>query len=106
MYRCDDQRHFGEDASYNSTFDGVLVSNGNIKSILIGNDGDIFPMEIGGSHNIDYYCDMYKFMSNIKCVVLSGCGYDGGKAGVGYISVGTSSDYKTVASRLCYCKQP
>lgn len=106
LWTTDDPSNFS-DTSYTG-YDkkgNICRTNGYVKKMLLGEDGDIVPTEVGGSSST-YWCDYYTYTSaNRMQVVLVG-GYAGngscaGLAGV-YASAAPSAAARYVGSRLCF----
>ena len=107
LWTTDDPSNFG-DTSYTG-YDkkgNICRTNGYAKKMLLGEDGDIVPTEVGGSSST-YWCDYYYTYTsaNRMQVVLVGGRADGGSA-AGLASVGTysapSDAGRSIGSRLCF----
>ena len=107
LWTTDDPSNFG-DTSYTG-YDkkgNICRTNGYAKKMLLGEDGDIVPTEVGGSSST-YWCDYYYTYTsaNRMQVVLVGGGADYG-SGAGLASVGTNNApsvaYRHFGSRLCF----
>lgn len=107
LWTTDDPSNFG-DTSYTG-YDkkgNICRTNGYAKKMLLGEDGDIVPTEVGGSSST-YWCDYYYTYTsaNRMQVVLVG-GYAGNGSNAGLAGV-TTADAPSVAlryfgSRLCF----
>lgn len=107
LWTTDDPSNFG-DTSYTG-YDkkgNICRTNGYAKKMLLGEDGDIVPTEVGGSSST-YWCDYYYTYTsaNRMQVVLVG-GRAGGGSGAGLANVGTadapSAALRDIGSRLCF----
>lgn len=107
LWTTDDPSNFG-DTSYTG-YDkkgNICRTNGYAKKMLLGEDGDIVPTEVGGSSST-YWCDYYYTYTsaNRMQVVLVG-GYADNGSHAGLASVGTthapSDADRNVGSRLCF----
>lgn len=99
------QYAYGTSTNYKKVAETPITA-GYTKKWLFGNDGDLIPIEIGGS-TTTYMCDYYQCpASNYGfTVVLFGGSADGGAAaGLGYVnalSVASNSD-RNIGARLCF----
>lgn len=96
LWTTDDPSNFS-DTSYTG-YDkkgNICRTNGYAKKMLLGEDGDIVPTEVGGSSST-YWCDYYytNTSANRMQVVLVG-----GSADTGYAP---SAAPRNVGSRLCF----
>lgn len=107
LFTTDDPSNFS-DTSYTG-YDkkgNICRTNGYAKKMLLGEDGDIVPTEVGGSSST-YWCDYYYTYTsaNRMQVVLVGGNADFG-SGAGLAHVHThyapSDAYRNVGSRLCF----
>lgn len=107
LWTTDDPSNFG-DTSYTG-YDkkgNICRTNGYAKKMLLGEDGDIVPTEVGGSSST-YWCDYYYTYTsaNRMQVVLVGGRADGGSsaglAGV-HASHAPSGAARYLGSRLCF----
>lgn len=107
LWTTDDPSNFG-DTSYTG-YDkkgNICRTNGYAKKMLLGEDGDIVPTEVGGSSST-YWCDYYyTYTSANRMQVLLVGGYadngsSAGLAGVNTVSA-PSAAYRNVGSRLCF----
>ena len=86
----------------------VARTEGYVKTIGFGEDGDIFPTAVGGSSST-YFCD-YWYTSipssghSVRGLLLGGAAYDGAYCGFACLSSydTPSSTYASFGSRLCY----
>lgn len=84
----------------------ICRTNGYAKKMLLGEDGDIVPTEVGGSSST-YWCDYYYTYTSanrMQVVLVGGCADYGSDAGLAYVNAsGAPSDaYRNVGSRLCF----
>lgn len=107
LWTTDDPSNFG-DTSYTG-YDkkgNICRTNGYAKKMLLGEDGDIVPTEVGGSSST-YWCDYYYAYAsaNRMQVVLVGGGATSG-SGAGLASVDADSApsimLRHFGSRLCF----
>lgn len=107
LWTTDDPSNFS-DTSYTG-YDkkgNICRTNGYAKKMLLGEDGDIVPTEVGGSSST-YWCDYYytHTSANRMQVVLVG-GFAGNGSGAGLARVNTafapSGADRNVGSRLCF----
>lgn len=107
LWTTDDPSNFG-DTSYTG-YDkkgNICRTNGYAKKMLLGEDGDIVPTEVGGSSST-YWCDYYYTYTsaNRMQVVLVGGGADyGSHAGLAGVTThdAPSAACRNVGSRLCF----
>ena len=107
LWTTDDPSNFS-DTSYTG-YDkkgNICRTNGYVKKMLLGEDGDIVTTEVGGSSST-YWCDYYytNTSANRMQVVLVGGGADNGsRAGLASVGAnGAPSDAaRSVGSRLCF----
>lgn len=107
LWTTDDPSNFS-DTSYTG-YDkkgNICRTNGYAKKMLLGEDGDIVPTEVGGSSST-YWCDYYytNTSANRMQVVRVGGNADGGSsAGLAYVysADAPSAAYRGVGSRLCF----
>ena len=107
LWTTDDPSNFS-DTSYTG-YDkkgNICRTNGYVKKMLLGEDGDIVTTEVGGSSST-YWCDYYytNTSANRMQVVLVGGGADGGSlAGLAdvYSADAPSGALRNVGSRLCF----
>lgn len=107
LWTTDDPSNFS-DTSYTG-YDkkgNICRTNGSAKKMLLGEDGDIVPTEVGGSSST-YWCDYYytNTSANRMQVVLVGRRADyGSNAGLAYVSAYYSPSVasRDIGSRLCF----
>ena len=107
LWTTDDPSNFS-DTSYTG-YDkkgNICRTNGYVKKMLLGEDGDIVTTEVGGSSST-YWCDYYytNTSANRMQVVLVGGGADGGSnAGLAHVNANSapSAAYRLIGSRLCF----
>ena len=107
LWTTDDPSNFS-DTSYTG-YDkkgNICRTNGYAKKMLLGEDGDIVPTEVGGSSST-YWCDYYytHTSANRMQVVRVGGGADGGSyAGLAYVYAANapSGAGRDFGSRLCF----
>ena len=107
LWTTDDPSNFS-DTSYTG-YDkkgNICRTNGYAKKMLLGEDGDIVPTEVGGSSST-YWCDYYytnTSANRMQVVLVGGCADRG--SGAGLASVGTtaapSDADRSFGSRLCF----
>lgn len=107
LWTTDDPSNFS-DTSYTG-YDkkgNTCRTNGYVKKMLLGEDGDIVATEVGGSSST-YWCDSYytKTSANLMQVVLVG-GYAGHGSNAGLANVNASAApsgaARSFGSRLCF----
>ena len=112
FYVCNEPANFTSSGTANYQLRGNLPrGNGYVKALILGEDGEIMPLEVGGG-STTYFCDY--FYTNIpesgvsERGVLFG-GRAGHGAGAGFGCAGTndapSNAYAYVGSRLCFFPQ-
>ena len=112
FYVCDNPANFTSSGTTNYDYRGNLPrSEGYVKALILGEDGEIMPLAVGGG-STTYFCDY--FYTNIptsgeseRGVLFGGYAYRGADAG--FVSANTS-DAATYAaarigSRLCFDPQ-
>lgn len=107
LWTTDDPSNFS-DTSYTG-YDkkgNICRTSGYAKKMLLGEDGDIVPTEIGGSSST-YWCNYYatNTSANRMQVIRVGGNADSGTGtGLAYVSAGDppSGAYRRVGSRLCF----
>lgn len=107
LWTTDDPSNFG-DTSYTG-YDkkgNICRTNGYAKKMLLGEDGDIVPTEVGGSSST-YWCDYYYTYTSanrMQVVLVGGSAGSGSGAGLAYVSAGNapSDAGRNVGSRLCF----
>lgn len=107
LWTTDDPSNFS-DTSYTG-YDkkgNICRTNGYAKKMLLGEDGDIVPTEVGGSSST-YWCDYYytnTSANRMQVVLVGGSAVHGPHAGFTYVSTSDAlSDVScNVGSRLCF----
>ena len=107
LWTTDDPSNFS-DTSYTG-YDkkgNIYRSNGYVKKMLLGEDGDIVATEIGGSSST-YWCDYhytYTSANRMQVVLVGGLAYNGSTAGLASVNTGNapSGAGRNVGSRLCF----
>ena len=109
FYVCDNPANFASSISANYDYRGDLPrSNGYVKEVILGEDGEIMPLAIGAG-STTYFCD--NFYTDIPGSgsatrgVLFG-GYASSDAVAGFVFAATSAaptnTYAYIGSRLCF----
>ena len=79
--------------------------NGHVKKVLLGEDGDIIAMEVGGSTST-YWCDNYYTnvsVNRMQLVLVGGRSDDGLNAGLANVGTTNSSGVaNNIGSRFCF----
>lgn len=82
-----------DNIKYSRRYSTLPTTNGNIKSLQLGEYADIVPKTIGGS-DTTYMCDYYWQNSNLNTLLVGGRVYGGSLAGLtnfsGSVSVGSA----------------
>lgn len=107
LWTTDDPSNFS-DTSYTG-YDkkgNICRTNGYAKKMLLGEDGDIVPTEVGGSSST-YWCDYYytnTSANRMQVVLVGGSAGNGSAAGLASVDTGyaTSAAPRNVGSRLCF----
>lgn len=107
LWTTDDPSNFS-DTSYTG-YDkkgNICRTNGYTKKMLLGEDGDIVPTEVGGSSSI-YWCDYYATNTSanrMQVIRVGGNADSETSAGLAYVSAGDPpfGAYRRVGSRLCF----
>lgn len=107
LWTTDDPSNFG-DTSYTG-YDkkgNICRTNGYAKKMLLGEDGDIVPTEVGGSSST-YWCDYYYTYTSanrMQVVLVGGRADHGSDAGLAHVATrdAPSAAYRDVGSRLCF----
>lgn len=106
LWTTDDPSNFS-DTSYTG-YDkkgNIYRTNGYAKKMLLGEDSDIVPTEVGGSSST-YWCNYYTYASanRMQVVLVGGNAVHGPHAGFTYVSTSDAlSDVScNVGSRLCF----
>lgn len=112
FYVCDNPANFTSSGTTNYDYRGNLPrSEGYVKALILGADGEIMPLAVGGG-STTYFCDY--FYTNIptsgeseRGVLFGGLAYNGATAG--FVSAATAnaatSAAATFGSRLCFDPQ-
>ena len=112
FYVCDNPANFTSSGTTNYDYRGNLPrSEGYVKALILGEDGEIMPLAVGGG-STTYFCDY--FYTNIptsgeseRRVLFGGYASNGTRAGfvfaITYNAAATASAY--VGSRLCFDPQ-
>lgn len=107
LFTTDDPSNFS-DTSYTG-YDkkgNICRTNGYAKKMLLGEDGDIVPTEVGGSSST-YWCDYYYTYTSanrMQVVLVGGDADDGSSAGLARVSANPAPSGATrgIGSRLCF----
>ena len=107
LWTTDDPSNFS-DTSYTG-YDkkgNICRTNGYAKKMLLGEDGDIVPTEVGGSSST-YWCDYYythTSANRMQVVLVGGAADYGSRAGLAgvYAGYAPSGAHRNVGSRLCF----
>ena len=107
LWTTDDPSNFG-DTSYTG-YDkkgNICRTNGYAKKMLLGEDGDIVPTEVGGSSST-YWCDYYYTYTSanrMQVVLVGGNAGHGSSAGLARVNTDSAPSVasRNVGSRLCF----
>lgn len=107
LWTTDDPSNFS-DTSYTG-YDkkgNICRTNGYAKKMLLGEDGDIVPTEVGGSSST-YWCDYYytnTSANRMQVVLVGGSADRGSRAGLASVDADSAPSvaYRNVGSRLCF----
>lgn len=107
LWTTDDPSNFS-DTSYTG-YDkkgNICRTNGYAKKMLLGEDGDIVPTEVGGSSST-YWCDYYYTYTSanrMQVVLVGGRADNGSDAGLAYVDSfnAPSAAARGLGSRLCF----
>ena len=107
LWTTDDPSNFS-DTSYTG-YDkkgNICRTNGYAKKMLLGEDGDIVPTEVGGSSST-YWCDYYythTSANRMQVVLVGGNAGNGSRAGLAYVAADSapSGALRGIGSRLCF----
>lgn len=112
FYVCDEPANFTSSGTANYQLRGVLTrKEGYVKALILGEDGEIMPLEVGGG-STTYLCDY--FYTSIpesgvseRGVLFGGAANDGANAGFvfAYTYSAPSDTYPAFGSRLCFFPQ-
>lgn len=108
VYVCEDPASFN-DANYNGYHHvgNEARTEGYVKKIIFGEEGDIMPSEVGGGDSV-YFCDYHytniPSSTTLRGVSFGGCAYDGAADGFVYASSSSAPSRANahVGSRLCF----
>ena len=107
LWTTDDPSNFSDTSYIGYDKKGnICRTNGYVKRVLLGEDGDIVTTEIGGSSST-YWCDYYYTYTSanrMQVVLVGGCADRGSAAGLAYVSTNTapSGAARNIGSRLCF----
>ena len=107
LWTTDDPSNFS-DTSYTG-YDkkgNICRTNGYAKKMLLGEDGDIVPTEVGGSSST-YWCDYYytnTSANRMQVVLVGGLADNGSHAGLANVATSSapSGASRDIGSRLCF----
>lgn len=107
LWTTDDPSNFS-DTSYTG-YDkkgNICRTNGYAKKMLLGEDGDIVPTEVGGSSST-YWCDYYyanTSANRMQVVLVGGAADNGSRAGLACVNAhhAPSDADRYLGSRLCF----
>ena len=109
FYVCDNPANFTSSDTTNYDYRGNLPrSEGYVKALILGEDGEIMPLAVGGG-STTYFCDY--FYTNIptsgeseRGVLFSGTAYNGANAGFVSATTYHTATYEAAffGSRLCF----
>ena len=112
FYVCDNPANFTSSGTTNYDYRGNLPrSAGFVKALILGEDGEIMPLAVGGG-STTYFCD--NFYTNIPIsgesehgVSFGGAATNGGGAGFVYARTynAATDAYAYIGSRLCFDPQ-
>jgi hypothetical protein len=112
FYVCDEPANFTSSGTANYQLRGVLPrKEGYVKALILGEDGEIMPLEVGGG-STTYFCDY--FYTSIpesgvseRGVLFGGHASHGANAGFVYANTHHSPSYTNafIGSRLCFFPQ-
>ena len=112
FYVCDNPANFTSSGTTNYDYRGNLPrSAGFVKALILGEDGEIMPLALGGG-STTYFCDY--FYTKIptsgeieRGVLFGGNATDGSYAGFAYAhsALAPSNAFTDVGSRLCFDPQ-
>ena len=112
FYVCDNPANFTSSGTTNYDYRGNLPrSEGYVKALILGEDGEIMPLAVGGG-STTYFCDY--FYTNIptsgeseRGVLFGGGASSGAHAGFVYADTGSTatSAHALFGSRLCFDPQ-
>lgn len=107
LWTTDDPSNFSDTSytGYNKK-GNICRTNGYAKKMLLGEDGDIVPTEVGGSSST-YWCDYYYTYTSanrMQVVLVGGRAGHGSDAGLASVNAtnAPSAAYRNFGSRLCF----
>ena len=107
LWTTDDPSNFSDTSytGYNKK-GNICRTNGYAKKMLLGEDGDIVPTEVGGSSST-YWCDYYFTNTSdnrMQVVLVGGNAGNGSHAGLAYVNTTSapSGAYRNIGSRLFF----
>ena len=107
LWTTDDPSNFSDNSYTGYDKKGnICRTNGYVKKMLLGEDGDIVATEVGGSSST-YWCDYYytnTSANRMQVIQVGGNADSGASTGLTYVSAGDppSGAYRRVGSRLCF----
>ena len=107
LWTTDDPSNFSDTSYIGYDKKGnICRTNGHVKKMLLGEDGDIVTTEVGGSSST-YWCDYYATNTSanrMQVIQVGGNADSETSAGLVYVSAGDppSGAYRRVGSRLCF----
>ena len=112
FYVCDDPAAFTSSGTVNYNLRGNLPrKEGYVKQLILGEDGEIMPLEVGGG-STTYFCDYFYTSTpesgvSERGVLFGGDAYPGANAGFVYAYTIYSAAYSNahLGSRLCFYPQ-
>lgn len=109
FYVCDTPSNFSNSVTSNYKYRGnVPRSNGYVKSLILGEYGDIMPLDIGAGSS-SYFCDYYTSSlpssgTSTRGIIVGGRACD--TVTVGFLSMATAAlpsiENQSFGSRLCF----
>jgi hypothetical protein len=111
VYVCDEPTHFSDTLNtYYKLVGYAARSEGYVKSIMFGEDGDIMPTVVGASSSTyigDYFYTNASSSHGIRGVFFGGNAYDGAYCGFlcARTLIAPSDAIAYIGSRLCYIPQ-
>ena len=110
FYVCDNPANFTSSGTTNYDYRGNLPrSEGYVKALILGEDGEIMPLAVGGG-STTYFCDY--FYTNIptsgeseRGVLFGGNAYNGATAGFVCAYTNNTAANAYIGSRLCFDPQ-
>lgn len=101
---CDTPANYASSVNDNYAERGdVSTSGGYIKTIMLGEHGDIMPLSVGGG-STTYFCDYYWIGSGLRGVLFGGSAGNGTYCGFVYAAAynAPSGAVTDIGSRLCF----